>query len=56
MRTFLFILTTAIFLYSPYGPSWGRDVVNIGIVLTLFSFFGKALPKGQSYNEHEDYN
>ena len=45
MRTFLFILATALFLYSPFGPSWGRDVVNLGIVLVVFNFFIKAVPK-----------
>ncbi|MGI4734792.1 MAG: hypothetical protein ACRYG7_06380 [Janthinobacterium lividum] len=45
MRTFLIILVAAIFLYSPWGPSWGRLVVNAGIVLTIFGFYGKHVPK-----------
>lgn len=45
MRTFLIVLVTALFLYSPWGPSWGRSVVNMGIVLSLFSFYGKHVPK-----------
>jgi hypothetical protein len=45
MRKFLIVLATAIFLYSPYGPSWGQFVVNAAIVLAIFSFFGKAVPK-----------
>lgn len=45
MRKFLLIVATAIFLYSPYGPSWGHLVVNAAIVLTLFSFMGKNVPK-----------
>ena len=45
MRKFLLVLATAIFLYSPFGPSWGRSVVNAGIVLAIFGFYGKHIPK-----------
>jgi len=45
MRTFLIALAIAIFLYTPFAPSWGRDVVNVGIVLTLFGFYGKHVPR-----------
>ncbi|WP_157886704.1 hypothetical protein [Hymenobacter sp. PAMC 26628] len=45
MRAFLFFLVTALFLYSPLAPSWGRDVVNMSIVLVVFNFFIKAVPK-----------
>lgn len=32
-------------LYLPSTTSRGRDVVNMGIVLTLFSFFAKTIPR-----------
>jgi hypothetical protein len=49
MRKFLFVLVAAIFLYSPYGPSWGQDVVNVAIVLFIFRLIGKAVPKRRYY-------
>jgi hypothetical protein len=45
MRTFLVVLATAILLYSPLGPSWGKDLVNVGIVLYIFGTIGKFVPK-----------
>lgn len=45
MRKFLFVLVTAIFLYSPYGPTWGRTVVNAGIMLSILGFYAKNIPK-----------
>lgn len=45
MRTFLLVLAAAVFLYTPFAPSWGRAVVNTGIVLALFGFFAKAVPR-----------
>jgi len=54
MKTFLLILALAIFLYSPYGPSWGQLVVNTGIVLTLFRFLGKAAATNPTYTEEEE--
>ncbi|MBO3272961.1 hypothetical protein [Hymenobacter defluvii] len=57
MRKFLIILALAIFLYSPYGPSWGRFVVNAAVVLSIFSFYGKSLPtRPHHYDEEEEYN
>lgn len=35
----------AAFLYTPFAPSWGCDVVNTGIILALFSFLVKVLPR-----------
>ena len=45
MRKYLLLVAAAIFFYSPYGPSWGQFAVNAAIVLTIFSFFAKAVPK-----------
>ncbi|GGF27121.1 hypothetical protein [Hymenobacter cavernae] len=53
MRTFLIILVTAIFLYSPYGPSWGRDVVNMTIVLAIFGTIGKNMPRRRYHHDHD---
>lgn len=44
MRKLLLLVAVAIFLYSPYGPSWGQVAVNAVIVGTLFGFLGKAVP------------
>jgi hypothetical protein len=49
MRKFLIVLATAIFLYSPYGPSWGKDAVNVVIVLLIFGAIGKVVPKRRYY-------
>ncbi|MGI4735032.1 MAG: hypothetical protein ACRYG7_07630 [Janthinobacterium lividum] len=49
MLKFLLVLATAIFLYSPLGPSWGQDAVNVVIVLFIFSLIGKAVPKRRYY-------
>lgn len=49
MRKFLFVLVTAIFLYSPLAPSWGKDAVNVAIVLLIFGLIGKAVPKRRYY-------
>jgi hypothetical protein len=46
MRKVLLLAATAIFLYSPYAPSWGKFVANAVIVGSLFSFYAKAVPKG----------
>ena len=54
MKIFLLILTLAIFLYSPYGPSWGQTAVNAGVVLILFRFLGKGATTTPSYNEEEE--
>jgi hypothetical protein len=45
MRKFLLVLAMAIFLYSPYGPSWGQAAVNMSLVLLLFGTLAKGLPK-----------
>ncbi|MBC6992495.1 hypothetical protein [Hymenobacter sp. BT491] len=55
MRKFLFFLALAIFLYSPYGPSWGRFAVNLSLVIVMFSILGKAVPRRRSYDEEEEY-
>jgi hypothetical protein len=49
MRTFLIVLAIAIFLYSPLGPSWGQDAVNVAIVLAIFGTIAKAVPKRRYY-------
>jgi len=49
MRKVLLALATAIFLYSPLGPSWGQDAVNVVIVLIIFGAIGKAVPKRRYY-------
>ncbi|WP_185284637.1 hypothetical protein [Hymenobacter sp. NBH84] len=54
MKTFLLILTLAIFLYSPYGPSWGQLVVNAGVVLALLSFLGRGAATNRIYTEEEE--
>ncbi|QIL78343.1 hypothetical protein [Hymenobacter sp. HDW8] len=56
MRKFLFFLALAIFLYSPYGPSWGQFVVNGIIVLSIFAFYSKGHPKRRYYDEEEQYH
>ncbi|WP_157530230.1 hypothetical protein [Hymenobacter norwichensis] len=56
MRKFLIIVALAIFLYSPYGPSWGQFAVNAAIVLSIFSFLGKHQPKHRYHDEHEEYH
>lgn len=56
MRKILLILVIALFLYSPYGPSWGRFVVNMAIVLGIFGFLSKGLPKRRYHDEHEEYD
>jgi hypothetical protein len=45
LRNILIISVLSILFYSTFGPSWGRDVVNTDIMLTLFSFYGKRVPK-----------
>lgn len=45
MRKFLLLVATAIFLYSPYGPGWGKFAVNAVVILSIFSFYAKAVPK-----------
>ena len=54
VRKILFILAIALFLYSPYGPAWGRFVVNMAIVFGIFRFFSKGLPKRRYDDEHEE--
>ena len=55
MRKILLIVAMVIFLYSPYGPSWGQFAVNMAIVLCIFSFFSKGHPK-QRYYDEEGYH
>jgi glucose uptake protein GlcU len=45
MRTFLLMLVLAVFLYSSFAPSWGREAVNIALVVGLFWFLGRAVPR-----------
>ncbi|GAB2452449.1 hypothetical protein GCM10011375_39470 [Hymenobacter qilianensis] len=56
MRKFLFFLALAIFLYSPYGPSWGQFAVNMSLIVAFFSFMSKAIPPRRHYDEEEEYN
>jgi hypothetical protein len=55
MRKFLLIVATVIFLYSPYGPSWGRFAVNMTLIVFVGSFFMKRVPKPRYYDEEEEY-
>jgi hypothetical protein len=55
MRKFLLIVATVIFLYSPYGPSWGRFAVNMTLIVLVGSFFMKRVPKPRYYDEEEEY-
>lgn len=45
MRKFLVFLIAASFLLSPLGPGWGPLVVQLGLVLVVFNFFIKFVPK-----------
>lgn len=45
MRKFLVFLIAAIILLSPIGPSWGPLVVKLGLVLVVFNFLVKFVPK-----------
>lgn len=56
MRKFLIIMATAIFFYSPYGPSWGRFAVNMAIVVTVGLYFMKSVPKPNYREDEEEYN
>ena len=56
MRKILIILAIVIFLYSPYGPDWGRFAVNAAIVLAIFSFCGKGMTPPPRYYDEEEYN
>lgn len=49
MRKVLLVLAVVIFLYSPLGPSWGQDAVNVVIVLTIFGAISKFVPKRRYY-------
>jgi hypothetical protein len=41
----LVFLVAGIYLLSPIGPSWGPLVVKLSLVLVVFSFFVKFVPK-----------
>lgn len=56
MRRILLLLALALFLYSPYGPEWGRFAVNMALILAVFLSFSKAHPKPRYYDEEEEYN
>jgi hypothetical protein len=56
MRKVLLIVATAIFLYSPYGPSWGRTAVNAVILLAFANSCFRSMPKRRYYDEEEEYN
>lgn len=45
MRTFLFILAVAVFLYSPWGPSWGQFAVNMSLIVFVASKIFKNVPR-----------
>ena len=49
MRRFLLFLVLAIFLYSPYGPSWGQTAVNFAIVAIIFGFVGRGQNRRRYY-------
>lgn len=56
MRKILLVVATAIFLYSPHGPSWGQFAVNMVIVVTVCLYFMKSVPKPNYREEDEEYN
>lgn len=45
MRKFLVFLIAAIYLLSPIAPTWGPRAVGLGVILVVFNFFVKAVPK-----------
>lgn len=45
MNKFLFFLIAAAYLLSPFGPSWGPGLVGLGVIVAVFSFVVKAVPK-----------
>jgi hypothetical protein len=55
MRKFLLLLALAIFLYSPYGPNWGRFAVNMTIVVTIGLFLMKNIPQRRWFDDEEEY-
>ncbi len=55
MRNFLFLLALAIFLYSPYGPSWGQFAVNMSLIVTVGSYLMKSVSKRRYYYDDEEY-
>lgn len=56
MRKLLIIVATVIFLYSPYGPKWGRFAVNMTIVVAVGLYFMKSVPKPNYREDDEEYN
>jgi hypothetical protein len=54
MRKFLLLLALAIFLYSPYGPSWGRFAVNMIMVVTIGLFLMKNIPQRRWFDDEEE--
>ncbi|MDF7815118.1 hypothetical protein [Hymenobacter sp. YC55] len=49
MRTFLFLLLLALFLYSPWGPSWGKFAVNMSLIVYVSGKIFKHVPRGRHY-------
>jgi hypothetical protein len=45
MNKFLFFLIVAAYLLSPFGPTWGPRAVGLGVILVVFNFCIKAVPK-----------
>ena len=45
MNKFLFFLIAAAYLLSPFGPSWGPGLVGLGVIVAVFNFVVKAVPK-----------
>jgi hypothetical protein len=45
MNKFLFFLIAAAYLLSPFGPTWGPRAVGLGVILVVFNFCIKAVPK-----------
>jgi hypothetical protein len=45
MNKFLFFLIAAAYLLSPFGPTWGPRLVGLGVILVVFNFCIKAVPK-----------
>lgn len=53
MNKFLFFLIAAVYLLSPFGPTWGPRAVGLGVILVVFNYGMKTLPK-RRYEDYED--
>lgn len=53
MNKFLFFLIAAAYLLSPWAPSWGPGAVGLGVILVVFNYGMKTMPK-RRYEDYED--